>query len=70
MTNHTSRPASLVLVGFQDQDNLGLRYLMSSVQKTGFGTQIVMFGQPGSGKIVLLDQSGTIKTGPFLVPGP
>jgi hypothetical protein len=40
------------------------------VSGLGFGTQIVLFGQPGGGKIVLLDQSGTIKTGPFLVPGP
>lgn len=37
------RRASVVLVGFQDQDNLGLRYLMSSVQKAGFGAQIVTY---------------------------
>jgi radical SAM superfamily enzyme YgiQ (UPF0313 family) len=37
------RPGSVVLVGFQDQDNLGLRYLMSSVQKAGFGARIVTY---------------------------
>lgn len=43
MTNPTSRRTSVVLVGFQDQDNLGLRYLMSSVQKAGFGARIVTY---------------------------
>jgi radical SAM superfamily enzyme YgiQ (UPF0313 family) len=38
----SSRP-SLLLVGFQDQDNLGLRYLMSSVQRAGFSAQIVTY---------------------------
>ena len=28
--------ASVLLVGFQDQDNLGLRYLLSSVRHAGF----------------------------------
>jgi radical SAM superfamily enzyme YgiQ (UPF0313 family) len=36
-------PTSIVLVGFQDQDNLGLRYLMSSVQQAGFAAQIVTY---------------------------
>jgi radical SAM superfamily enzyme YgiQ (UPF0313 family) len=38
----------VVLVGFQDQDNLGLRYLMSSVQKAGFAARIVTYSSdPG-----------------------
>ncbi|HWF78581.1 MAG TPA: radical SAM protein [Caulobacteraceae bacterium] len=32
--------ASVLLVGFQDQDNLGLRYLLSSVRKAGFAARI------------------------------
>ncbi len=31
---------SAVLVGFQDQDNLGLRYLLSSIRQAGFAGQI------------------------------
>jgi radical SAM superfamily enzyme YgiQ (UPF0313 family) len=34
---------SILLVGFQDQDNLGLRYLMSSVRQAGFGARIVTY---------------------------
>jgi radical SAM superfamily enzyme YgiQ (UPF0313 family) len=41
--SQTSRAASVLLVGFQDQDNLGLRYLMSSVHKAGFGARIVTY---------------------------
>ena len=33
----------IVLVGFQDQDNLGLRYLMSSVRQAGFEARIETF---------------------------
>jgi hypothetical protein len=40
------------------------------VSGLGFGTQIVLFGQPGSGAIFLSDQSGNAQTGPVLVPGP
>jgi radical SAM superfamily enzyme YgiQ (UPF0313 family) len=36
-------PASVVLVGFQDQDNLGLRYLMSSLRQAGLGARIVTY---------------------------
>lgn len=32
--------ASVLLVGFQDQDNLGLRYLQSAVRHAGFQSQI------------------------------
>lgn len=31
---------SVLLIGFQDQDNLGLRYLLSSVRHAGFSGQI------------------------------
>jgi radical SAM superfamily enzyme YgiQ (UPF0313 family) len=35
--------ASVLLVGFQDQDNLGLRYLQSTVQHAGFRSRIVSY---------------------------
>lgn len=35
--------SSILLVGFQDQDNLGLRYLMSSVRQAGFGAEIATY---------------------------
>lgn len=38
MDNHP--PCSVLLIGFQDQDNLGLRYLLSSVRKAGFAGRI------------------------------
>jgi radical SAM superfamily enzyme YgiQ (UPF0313 family) len=43
MATQTRGSTSVVLVGFQDQDNLGLRYLMSSVQQAGFRVQIVTY---------------------------
>src|SRR5215213_1608058 len=43
MNTRTSSPPSILLVGFQDQDNLGLRYLESSVRKAGFGARIVTY---------------------------
>jgi radical SAM superfamily enzyme YgiQ (UPF0313 family) len=43
MTSNGSPGLSVLLVGFQDQDNLGLRYLLSSVQKAGFTGQIVTY---------------------------
>lgn len=43
MAGSNSQRASIVLVGFQDQDNLGLRYLMSSVQQAGFDAHIVTY---------------------------
>lgn len=43
MSTSSSKRASIVLVGFQDQDNLGLRYLMSSVRKAGFHAHIVTY---------------------------
>ena len=33
MTTAPHKPAVVVLVGFEDQDNLGLRYLSSSLQQ-------------------------------------
>ncbi len=43
MASQTSDTTSILLIGFQDQDNLGLRYLMSSVQQAGFRAQIVTY---------------------------
>lgn len=34
---------SVLLIGFQDQDNLGLRYLSSSVRRAGFTSHIATF---------------------------
>lgn len=42
---------SVLLVGFQDQDNLGLRYLMSSLQQAGFAPQIATY-QPDPGSLI------------------
>jgi radical SAM superfamily enzyme YgiQ (UPF0313 family) len=40
--------ASVLLIGFQDQDNLGLRYLQSAVQHAGFHSQIASYSaDPG-----------------------
>lgn len=33
----------LILVGFQDQDNLGLRYLYATAQKAGFRTKLISY---------------------------
>lgn len=38
------RPARVLLVGFQDQDNLGLRYLASSLRAAGHDVRIETFG--------------------------
>lgn len=38
-----SASPSILLVGFQDQDNLGLRYLMSAVRQAGFGAAIATY---------------------------
>jgi anaerobic magnesium-protoporphyrin IX monomethyl ester cyclase len=35
--------ASVLLIGFQDQDNLGLRYLLSSVRHAGFRGEIATY---------------------------
>lgn len=43
MPNEKTDSALVLLVGFQDQDNLGLRYLMSSVKQAGFDAEIVTF---------------------------
>lgn len=43
MEARTSHPFSLLLVGFQDQDNLGLRYLVSAVRQAGFAARIVTY---------------------------
>src|SRR4051794_16613821 len=33
----------VLLIGFQDQDNLGLRYLVSAVQQAGFTAEIISY---------------------------
>jgi anaerobic magnesium-protoporphyrin IX monomethyl ester cyclase len=38
------RPQKVLLIGFQDQDNLGLRYLMSSVNASGHQAIIMTYG--------------------------
>src|SRR5262245_17427855 len=39
----SSRPQRMLLVGFQDQDNLGLRYLMSTVNASGHEAFIMTY---------------------------
>jgi anaerobic magnesium-protoporphyrin IX monomethyl ester cyclase len=41
--NPEGRPQKVLLVGFQDQDNLGLRYLMSSVNASGHTAAIMTY---------------------------
>jgi len=38
-----TREASALLVGYEDRDNLGLRYLISSARKAGFGAEMVLY---------------------------
>jgi anaerobic magnesium-protoporphyrin IX monomethyl ester cyclase len=38
------RPQKVLLIGFQDQDNLGLRYLMSAVNTSGHQAAIMTYG--------------------------
>lgn len=38
------RPGRVLLVGFQDQDNLGVRYLASSLREAGYQVRIETFG--------------------------
>lgn len=42
------RPARVLLVGFQDRDNLGLRYLASSLREAGHDVRIESFGTEAS----------------------
>lgn len=46
-----ARPARVLLVGFQDQDNLGLRYLAGSLRAAGHETRVTGFGQ-GAGPLL------------------
>lgn len=43
-SNTPRQPARVVLVGYEDQDNLGLRYLASRLKAAGHETRIVAFG--------------------------
>ena len=38
------RAQKVLLIGFQDQDNLGLRYLMSAVNAAGHRADIMTYG--------------------------
>jgi radical SAM superfamily enzyme YgiQ (UPF0313 family) len=49
-----ARPARVLLVGFQDQDNLGLGYLASSLRRAGHDVRIESFGHD---HVPLLDLS-------------
>ena len=49
------RPARVLLVGFQDQDNLGLRYLASSLRAAGHEIRIESFGA-GAGPLLEVTQ--------------
>lgn len=40
--------ARVLLVGFLDQDNLGLRYLSARLRQSGHDTRIARFGDPGA----------------------
>src|SRR3954469_6988923 len=40
----TGRAQKVLLIGFQDQDNLGLRYLMSAVNASGHQAFIMTYG--------------------------
>ncbi len=40
----SGRPQKVLLLGFQDQDNLGLRYLMSAVNASGHEAEIMTYG--------------------------
>src|SRR5437870_2444795 len=53
MTNFgAQRPrARVLLVGFEDQDNLGLRYLSSRLKAESHQTRIVAFGK-GAGPVL------------------
>ncbi|MCP4569555.1 MAG: B12-binding domain-containing radical SAM protein [FCB group bacterium] len=45
---------NILLIGFQDQDNLGLRSLMSSVMKAGFSANIVTYPIEAAQLMVLI----------------
>src|SRR4051812_19166971 len=45
-------PARVLLVGFQDQDNLGLRYLASSLQAAGHHLRVESFGRDATGPLL------------------
>lgn len=62
----SSRPL-VVLVGFQDQDNLGLRYLMSSVRQAGFDARIETFQRDPSPLVELVRQCNPIAVGFSLI---
>ncbi len=38
-----TRQASALLVGYEDRDNLGLRYLLSSARNAGFGAEMALY---------------------------
>ena len=44
ISHSKGRPQRVLLIGYQDQDNLGLRYLMSSVNASGHQAGIMTYG--------------------------
>ena len=47
---------SILLIGFQDQDNLGLRYLLSSVRRAGFAGRIETYTSVPEPIVALAEQ--------------
>jgi len=47
---------SILLIGFQDQDNLGLRYLLSSVRQAGFAGRIESYSADSEAIIDLVER--------------
>lgn len=53
MQAEESKGKHVLLVGFQDQDNLGLRYLASSIRRAGFVPRIVTYRSDSSELVTL-----------------
>ena len=43
LSNSDPNPPSVLLVGYQDQDNLGLRYLVAAARQAGFSAAIATY---------------------------
>lgn len=54
-TRPRGRPRRVLLVGFQDQDNLGLRYLMSAVNASGHSAGIMTYGSDPESILARID---------------
>lgn len=67
MRSDSPNERSVLLVGFQDQDNLGLRYLMSSLQQAGFAPQIVTYRSDPAWLIELAERERPVVIGFSLI---